>query len=83
MQMVEQVREHGFAIVEDVLLPFEVKALTDAVSTDAVPESLRGGVRNLMDVVPEIRNLAESEAIRALVAPVLGGSFYCGAGDPF
>ena len=27
MQIAEQIREHGFAIVEDVLLPFQVDAL--------------------------------------------------------
>jgi len=75
MQIAEKVREHGFAIVEDVLLPSQVEALIEAVSTDAVPEVLRGGVRNLMDIVPEVRTLAESEAIRALVAPVLGDRF--------
>ena len=75
MQIAEQIREHGFAIVEDVLLPFQVEALIDAVSTEAMPEALRGGVRNLMDVIPEFRTLAESEAMRALVAPVLGNRF--------
>ncbi|WP_263410952.1 phytanoyl-CoA dioxygenase family protein [Terriglobus tenax] len=76
MHFSEQVREHGFAIVEDVLSPFQVDSLLAAVSSGAVPDALRGGVRNLMELVPEVRTLAASETLRALVAPVLGENFF-------
>ncbi len=33
MQMVKQVREHDFAIVETVLLPFQVKLLVQRIVT--------------------------------------------------
>jgi hypothetical protein len=71
---------HGFAIIEGVLSPTAVDHLLDALARIAEAGSLRtrGGIfaiRNLLDVSPEIKGLANSTAIRSLVEPVLGPRF--------
>lgn len=67
-----RVEESGFAIVptflgEDGLEPLE----------RSFPPSFgaRGGIRNLLDI-PQVADLAESTAVRALIEPILGpGAF--------
>jgi ectoine hydroxylase-related dioxygenase (phytanoyl-CoA dioxygenase family) len=69
--------QDGFAIVHDVLTPNvvdELLAILSAVAPDAA-QTRRGevfAVRNLFASVPEVRALATSPALRALVEPVLG-----------
>ena len=58
--------------MEDLLTSLESIGETGSVRK-------RGGVfavRNLLDVSPEVRELANSEAVRALVEPVLGERFF-------
>ncbi|HYJ80121.1 MAG TPA: phytanoyl-CoA dioxygenase family protein [Longimicrobiaceae bacterium] len=67
---------HGYALAPDVLAPDQVDRVTDAVAA-AAGEGVRRresvyAIRNLLEVVPEVRALARSEAVRALVRPVLG-----------
>lgn len=60
---------NGYAVVPGVLAPHEVACLVQAISR------ARGEVhaaRNLLREVPEVRVLAGSPAVRALVEPVLG-----------
>jgi ectoine hydroxylase-related dioxygenase (phytanoyl-CoA dioxygenase family) len=73
--------EHGFAIVEDVISPSEVDALRIAIeraiaeSQDSTSVRDRGGVyaiRNVTEVVPEVRALHKHLGIAQLVAPILG-----------
>lgn len=73
----EQLDQCGFAVVPQVLNSEQVDALIQAMERlhegDAVRR--RGGifaVRNLLDLSPEIRALAGSDAVRGLVDPVLG-----------
>ncbi|MGC1273081.1 MAG: phytanoyl-CoA dioxygenase family protein [Planctomycetaceae bacterium] len=70
-------RKNGFAIVPDVLDPEDVARLRIAI--DAIPDSdavrkRRGvyGVRNLLGISSEIRELAARAEIRRLVTPLLG-----------
>ncbi len=75
------VKTDGFAIVEGVLSPTVVEHLLSSLEHigDTGSVRKRGGifaVRNLLDVSPEVRELAHSEAVRALVAPVLGERFF-------
>ncbi|HEX6987142.1 MAG TPA: phytanoyl-CoA dioxygenase family protein [Planctomycetaceae bacterium] len=74
-------RERGFAVVPNVLAADEIDRLRAAIA--AVPESdavrqKRGvyGVRNLLDVSPEVRELAARPEIRRFVTPVLGESAF-------
>ena len=75
------VKTDGFAIVEGVLSPTVVEHLLSSLEHigDTASVRKRGGifaVRNLLDVSPEVRELAHSEAVRALVEAVLGDRFF-------
>ena len=61
----------GFVLVRDAMSPSAVAKLIELVESSTVQEDGRGGVRNLLDIA-EFRELAESDALRALVSPVLG-----------
>jgi ectoine hydroxylase-related dioxygenase (phytanoyl-CoA dioxygenase family) len=75
----ETIERDGFAVVEGIVPDRSVDALNTALS--GVDESSQAtvqrrgrvhAIRNLLEVVPEVRTLARSEAVRALVEPVLG-----------
>lgn len=73
----QSIAEQGFAIVSHVLSSAEIAELSAALKhvDDAVAVRSRGDVyaiRNLLDMVPEVRKLAVSQAIRNLVEPILG-----------
>ncbi len=75
------VETDGFVIVEDVLSRREADDLLLALEQigDTGSVRKRGGifaVRNLLDVLPEVAELAVSDTIRALVEPVLGAHFF-------
>jgi len=77
----EEVEDNGFAICEDVLSTYEVNHLLTAIERIDQAGSVRkrGGifaVRNLLDVSAEVRAMADSPAIRALVQPILGPEFF-------
>jgi ectoine hydroxylase-related dioxygenase (phytanoyl-CoA dioxygenase family) len=67
----------GFAVVPGVAASDAVDRLLDALAeVDSSAAIARRGsvhaVRNLLEAVPRVRELARSEAVRALVEPVLG-----------
>ena len=77
----QDIEQQGFAIVENVLSPEEVDALRVAIeqaiveSRDSTSVRDRGGVyaiRNVTEVVPEVRALHQHPGISQLVAPILG-----------
>ncbi|MEW6307286.1 MAG: phytanoyl-CoA dioxygenase family protein [Verrucomicrobiota bacterium] len=72
-----KLEQDGFAILRGVVAPEETARLRDlfALLDVSVPGSRRGGgIRNLLTQVPEVRALADSSAIRSLLAPVLGAN---------
>jgi hypothetical protein len=76
-----RVETDGFAIVEGVLTHTTIEHLLASLKHigDTGSVRKRGGifaVRNLLDVSPKVRELAHSEAARALVEPVLGERFF-------
>ncbi len=75
--MTEVLERDGFAVVLGVLGASTVAALVAAVSgaTDGAGSQRRGSVyalRSLLEDVPEVAALADSAAVRALVAATLG-----------
>ena len=81
MRCHSDVQTDGYAIVEGVLSPMTVEHLLTSLQQIADTGSVRkrGGVfavRNLLDVSLEVRELAHSEVIRALVEPILGKRFF-------
>jgi hypothetical protein len=76
----ETLEHQGFAILPGVLDTVTVEDLLNALSHAKQDESAltqNGGVfaiRNLLNALPEIRNLAHSPSIRTYVEPVLGSN---------
>jgi ectoine hydroxylase-related dioxygenase (phytanoyl-CoA dioxygenase family) len=71
----------GFAIIEGVLSRLAVAELIAGLDRLSEHKEVRrrGGVfavRNLLDQVPEVRQLASSEIVRPLVQAVLGEDFF-------
>jgi hypothetical protein len=75
-----QVERDGFAICEGILSSEEAEQLLADLELIDAPGSLRRrsgvfAVRNLLDISSGVRKLANSEAMRGLVEPVLGPDF--------
>lgn len=74
-------REAGFAIVPNVLSSKRVEELRAAIAAIPSGEEVRQkrsvyGVRNLLEISPQVRQLAASEAVHQCVSPILGeGAF--------
>lgn len=69
--------DDGFALVPDVLARDRVDLLLAALDAPADGTGVRRresvyAIRNLLEAVPAVRDLARSSEIRALVEPVLG-----------
>lgn len=75
---VGQVAEEGFAILPNVLAPGEVQKLLLALENISAVEDgrRRGGVRNLLETAPLIRELARSSSLRTMVEPILGDTWF-------
>jgi len=76
-QVADVLERDGFAVVPDVLDTQTVAALIDAVSKtgNGAGSQRRGSVyalRNLLEDVPDVAELADAPAVRALVTPILG-----------
>jgi ectoine hydroxylase-related dioxygenase (phytanoyl-CoA dioxygenase family) len=76
-EQVERFRQDGYLVRNGVLSSHEVSGLRQAVAE--IPESQevcrrRGvyGVRNLLEICPEVRRLAADMRIRRFVTPILG-----------
>jgi len=79
----QQVQEHGFAVIEGCLSSADVSGLREVIDA-AIAQNQndsavrdRGGVyaiRNLTDVVPEIRALRAHPGVARIVEPILGSS---------
>jgi hypothetical protein len=75
------VGEQGFAIVPKVLNAAVIEELNTALKRVNDRDSVRSrgdvyAIRNLLDIVPDVRKLTDSRPIRNLVEPILGqGAF--------
>jgi ectoine hydroxylase-related dioxygenase (phytanoyl-CoA dioxygenase family) len=79
------IERDGYTIVPNVVDAVAVATLLHTLDTLPDSESVRRrsdargsvyAVRNLLDVVPEVRELAASNRIRALVKPILGPDYF-------
>lgn len=73
----ERLSADGFVVAPDFLNPIQIVALIESLENLEENESIRkrGGifaVRNLLDVAPRVRELAEGPRMRELAALVLG-----------
>jgi ectoine hydroxylase-related dioxygenase (phytanoyl-CoA dioxygenase family) len=76
----EQLAHRGFAVVPDAVTPSTVLTLITAIEGARPDPGLRQknsrvyAMRNLLNLVPEVRELACSAEMSALIAPALGRS---------
>jgi ectoine hydroxylase-related dioxygenase (phytanoyl-CoA dioxygenase family) len=73
----QQIERDGYAIIKHAIQPNDVHTLIDAIAALPFGEEIRRkrstyGVRNLLEICAEVRQLAASAPIRALVTPILG-----------
>ena len=73
----ESIERLGYAVVEDVLDPSDIKQLLDSLSDSPDQNQVRRkratyGVRNLLEINDAVREIVCDERIRGLVCPVLG-----------
>src|SRR5215216_3038029 len=80
MSYVDDIASHGFAVLDDVVDSTRVSVLLQALA-DARLDDLGSqragkafGIRNLFNVVPFTRDLANNSACRSIVEPILGSS---------
>jgi hypothetical protein len=76
-QQLGELREKGFSVVPRVFDFHELEHLKGELSPIARSDAVRRrgetyAIRNLLEVCPAVRNLAESAQIRSLVSPILG-----------
>jgi len=77
MTTLEEISEHGFAVIADVIAPEVVAALVDELQNLLLVGSRRAGVRNLFQVSPFSRTLAHSDRLKSLIKPILGSDVKC------
>jgi ectoine hydroxylase-related dioxygenase (phytanoyl-CoA dioxygenase family) len=75
MVMFEQeIEVNGFTLVDNYLdFPGEIERLIQAIAAIDFPPT-QAGIRNLLELLPSLRTLAQSPEIRSLVEPILGDS---------
>ena len=77
---VEEITKRGFAVVENVIDTETVSDLLRILANTKIDhvESQRAGkafgIRNLLNVVPSTRDLADSAVCKSLVEPILGST---------
>jgi len=78
MTYIDNIAQDGFAVIESVVDSTTLQALErELAEVDGVGSQRAGkafGIRNLMNAVPATRTLANSDALRSLVQPILGHS---------
>ncbi len=67
-----QFEREGFAMEPSLLTSAEISELIVLLDAAARHESKRGGVRDVMDLVPEIHAIAQHANVRAIVDAILG-----------
>ncbi|WP_233597198.1 MULTISPECIES: phytanoyl-CoA dioxygenase family protein [unclassified Corallococcus] len=74
-ELAARIEREGFAILPHGITPATADALLQAlrpVNEEAATSQRRGGVRNLLENVPAVRELARSNPVREAAASVLG-----------
>ena len=68
---IEQFEREGFAMTPSLLSSAEVARLMALIEVQASPDAKRGGIRDIMHRVPELRDTANHPAVRSIVEQVL------------
>lgn len=66
--------EDGFTITEPVLSPSQVASLISLIEQNITVDSKRGGVRDIMDLLPELKAVAHLPSVFSLARQALGAA---------
>lgn len=72
----QQFEREGFAMTPSLFTPAEIARLIAPIETHASSEPKRGGIRDIMQRLPELRAVADNPAIRTIVEQVLGAEAF-------
>jgi len=70
----QEFEREGFAITPSLLSSDELATLIVLIEAHVSPEQKRGGVRDIMTRVPELRAVADALALRNIVSQILGSN---------
>jgi len=68
----QRFEREGFAITPSLLPIEEITSLITLIEAHVAPAQKRGGVRDIMTRVPQLRAVADAPALREIVSQVLG-----------
>ena len=68
---IPEIEKSGFAIVDRYLAPHKIELLIQEIFALNLPPE-RAGIRNMLELLPSVKLLAQSPEIRSLVEPILG-----------
>lgn len=68
----EPFQRDGFVMTPSLLSSAEIAHLIHLIEAGAQPTQTRGGIRDIMDRIPELRAVAEGPAVRLIVEQILG-----------
>jgi ectoine hydroxylase-related dioxygenase (phytanoyl-CoA dioxygenase family) len=72
----EQFEREGFAMTPSLLSSAEIAHLISLIEGSVSPDRKRGGVRDIMHRVPELRAVADNRKVREFVEQVLGSQAF-------
>jgi ectoine hydroxylase-related dioxygenase (phytanoyl-CoA dioxygenase family) len=72
----EQFEREGFAMTPSLLSSAEIAHLISLIEDNVSPDRKRGGVRDIMHRVPELRAVADNRKVREFVEQVLGSQAF-------
>lgn len=71
-----EIAQNGFAICQAILSPPLVDSFLNTISNLAQTDKRHGGIRNLLNKLPAVRELTNSIRIKNLVNPILGPNYF-------
>jgi ectoine hydroxylase-related dioxygenase (phytanoyl-CoA dioxygenase family) len=78
-----QIDRDGWAVTSPMVDPAMLDRVTAAVEPLFATAATRGGLRNVLETSPEVRDLAQSTTVRSLAQAVLGSTCFVARGILF
>jgi ectoine hydroxylase-related dioxygenase (phytanoyl-CoA dioxygenase family) len=72
IELAAAITAHGWAVTAPLVPQLAIDRLISALTPLTEGQENRGGIRNLLDAAPAVRDLARSEAVRSVAEAVLG-----------
>jgi ectoine hydroxylase-related dioxygenase (phytanoyl-CoA dioxygenase family) len=71
-----QFEDLGYAITEPILTPTETADLISLIEQNTITDEKRGGIRDIMQRLPELQQIAHHPAVHSIVEAILGQSAF-------